>query len=331
MRFPPAGFIVVTLAFTALAPIARGDLVYATSFSTGELIRYDLTDPVGSRTVLIPSGTMTRPSAAAIGPDGNLYIGVDGDGASVAPSIERYDVAGGTLSSVHTFASFDVFPGSLVFDGDDLLVGRNPFFGNTGSILRLTNVTGGTVTVSERTTGGSLASSPGLAIAPDGRLYVADQTYDFLSGVASGSVKRFDAAGVFLGEVVADGAAGLAGPVGLAIRGTTLYTGSIMNGAVLRTDLASDATTTFGTTGNPFEVGALALLSDGGLLAGSPSGFTGNIYRFAADGSLLSGFASGLGQIGGLATVAVPEPAMNPLAAGGMAAAAWLVRQSRRR
>ncbi len=317
------------LVMAALLAIPAGaDTVYVTSYGTGELISYDSSDPTGTKTVLLPGGSLVSPGSLAVGPDGNLYIGENGDGSTFAPRISKYEPATLTLSTVYPFASFEVFPGSLVFQGTDLLIGRNPFFSNTGPIVKLANATGGPLAVSDYTTGGSLASSPGLALAADGRLYVSDQTYDFVSGIASGPVKRFDAAGTYVGEVIADGASGLAGPTGLAIDGTTLYTASIMNGTILQTDLTTDITTAFATTGSPFEVGTLALLSDGSLLAGSPSG-TGNIYHFGTDGTLLSTFASGLGQIGGIATV--PEPGTAGIAAGGAAAVVWLVRRHGRR
>lgn len=317
--------VIASLASTAFA-----DTVYVVSFTTGELVRYDSADPAGTKTVLSGSGSLVKPGAIAVGPDGNLYIGEDGDGATFAPRISKFEPATLTLSTVVAFGGFEVFPGSLAFKGNDLLVGRNPFFGNTGPIVKVANATGGTIATSDYTTGGSLASSPGLALAADGRLYVADQTYNFGTGIASGPVKRFDAAGGFIGEVIPSGSSGLAGPTGLAINGATLFTASIMNGTVLRTDLETDTTTPFGSVGGPFEVGALALLSDGGLLAGSPSG-SGNIYEFTADGTLVRTYASGLGQIGGVATVAtVPEPAtiaVIPVVLG----AAWsLVRRRQR-
>jgi hypothetical protein len=159
---------------------------------------------------------------------------------------------------------------------------------------------------------------------------VSDQTYNFGTSIASGPVKRFDPAGVFVGEVIASGSSGLAGPTGLVISGSTLYTASIMTGTVLRTDLGTDVTTSFASAGGAFEVGTLALLADGGLLAGSPSG-SGSIYRFGTDGTLLETYASGLGQIGGIATVtAVPEPGGVTLAAGCLAAVGWLARRGRR-
>lgn len=302
-------FILVALACGALSSGVAADTVYVVSFTTGELVRYDSADPAGTKTVLSGSGSLVKPAALAIGPDGNVYIGEDGDGSTFAPRISKFEPATLTLSTVYAFSGFEVFPGSLAFKGNDLLVGRNPFFANTGPIVKLANATGGSIATSDYTTGGSLASSPGLALAADGRLYVADQTYTFGTGIASGPVQRFDAAGGYVGEVIASGSSGLAGPTGLAISGSFLYTASIMNGTVLRTDLATDATTSFASVGGPFEVAALALLADGGLIAGSPSG-SGNLYTFASDGTLLGTYASGLGQIGGIATV--PEPA--PLA-----------------
>ena len=320
----PAAILVLLIA----ARPAAADTVYVTSFTTGELISYDSANPAGTQTVLLPAGSIVQPSAVAVGPDGNLYIGENGDGSTYAPRISKYEPATLTLSTVYPFAGFEVFPGSLVFQGTDLLIGRNPFFGNTGPIVKLENATGGLLALSDYTAGGSLASSPGLALAADGRLYVSDQTYNFISGIASGPVKRFDAAGSYVGEVIADGADGLAGPTGLVINGTTLYTASIMNGSILQTDLTTDTTTAFATTGGPFEVGSLALLSDGSLLAGSPSG-SGNIYHFGTDGTLMSTFASGLGQVGGIATEAVPEPASASLVVCGLAAAGLLRRCQR--
>jgi len=107
-----------------------------------------------------------------------------------------------------------VFPGSLVFKGSTLLVGRNPFFGNTGPIVQITGATSTVIAVSDYTTGGSLQSSPGLALAADGSLYVSNQTYSFASGLASGPVERFDVAGQYVGQVIASGSNGLVRPYG---------------------------------------------------------------------------------------------------------------------
>ena len=288
-RLAVRGFLAfAVLALATVAGSSHADTVYVTSFTTGALVRYDSANPAGTATVLSGSGSMIKPAAMALGPDGNLYIGQDGDGGAIAPQITRYTVATGSLSTVHTFAAFDVFPGSLAFKGNDLLVGRNPFFGNTGAIVKMTN------------------------------------------SVASGPVKRFDAAGIYVGETIASGStSGLYGPTGLAISGSTLYTASIMDGSILQTNLGTDITTTFASSVGPFEVGTLALLADGRLLAGSPSG-NGNIYRFGTNGALLDTYSSGLGQIGSIVTVAVPEPGTLALAVLGIAGFAWHARKRRR-
>lgn len=312
-RFLP---IVAALAWFASSAATFADTVYFTSFTTGALMRYDTANPAGTATVLLGSGSTVSPSALALGPDGNLYIGESGDGGAYAPRISRFNLTTNTLSTVHTFNDFTVFPGSLVFKGSTLLVGRNPFFGNTGPIVQITGATSTVIAVSDYTTGGSLQSSPGLALAADGSLYVSNQTYSFASGLASGPVERFDVAGQYVGQVIASGSNGLFGPTGLVIDGSTLYTASIMAGTILQTNLGSDVTTAFASAGGPFEGGPLTLLTDGGLLAGSPSG-SGNIYRFDPDGSLVSTYATGLGQIGGI--VAVPEPATMVLLSAGVA------------
>lgn len=315
----------VAASIGVAATSATAAIAYAVSSSTGELIRFDTSDPSGTRTQLLPAGSLVSPTAMTVGPDGNLYIGESGDGSTFAPRISRFEIATLTISTVYAFGAFDVFPGSLAFKGSNLLVGRSPAFGNTGPIVELTGAISGTLGVSDYTTGGGLASSPGLAVASDGRLFVSDQTYNFGTSIASGPVKEFDAAGNYVGEVIADGASGLAGPAGLAINGSSLFTASFMTGTVLKTDLVSGLTTTFANTGAPFEASVLAMLSDGSLLVGS--GVGGNIYHFDTNGNLLSTFASGLGQIGGL--VVLPSPIAVP-GSGGLIAA-LLIGSSRRR
>jgi len=333
MPRPPLRSLAAAFAATAavlmLAGAGRADTVYFTSFTTGALVRFDSMNP-GQMTTLSGSGSTVKPAALAWGPDDNIYIGANGDGGAIPPSISRYTIATGSLSTVYTFASYDVFPGSAVFNGSDLLVGRNPFYGNTGPIVKVANATGIVSGTSAYTTGGSLASSPGIALAADGQLYVSDQTYSFISGSASGPVKRFDAAGNYVGEVIGSGSSGNFGPTGLAISGSTLYTASIMTGTVLQTNLGTDVTGTFGAAGSPFAVGPLAVLSNGDVLAGSPSG-SGFIYRFNSSGSLIDTITTGQGQIGGIVVAPVPEPGTLTLAGCGAALAWRTLRRQRRR
>jgi sugar lactone lactonase YvrE len=329
-RLAVRGFVAfAVLALATVAGSSHADTVYVTSFTTGALIRYDSANPAGTATTLSGTGVITFASGLAVGPDGNLYISEAGDGGTVVPKILRLNLSTNALSVVHAFSSFDVVPAALIFNGNDLLVGRNPIYGNTGPIVKMTNVTGGTVAVSNYTTGGGLASSPGLALAADGSLYVSDQTYSFVSGTATGPVKRFDATGIYIDEVIASGSNGLSGPTGLAVSGSTLYTASIMNGSILQTNLTDDVTQPFGSTGVLFGASPLSTLSDGGLLAGTAGG-AGDIYHLAANGTVVSTYASGLGTIGGIVTVAVPEPGTLALAVLGIAGFAWHARKRRR-
>jgi len=204
-------FLTLAAAVIACPVAARADTVYVTSFTDGGLYRYDSSNLAGPRQTLSGTGVMTNPSALAVGPDGNLYIGESGNGGSVAPSIRKYDVATGTLSTVITFA-YDVFPGSIAFKGTDMLIGRNPFYGNTGPIQKLTGWNGGTVSVTDYTSGVLLASSPGLAVAADGTLYVSDMSYNFVSGTATGPVKTFSSPGSFASVLIAPPASGPSRP-----------------------------------------------------------------------------------------------------------------------
>jgi len=320
---------ILGVALASLSASSRADTVYAVSNSDGRIVRYDSADPAGTVVTLSGTGLLVSAAGLALGPDGNLYVGEAGNGGAVPPSVRRLNLSTNTLSTVYTFSAYDVFPGALVFQGNNLLVGRNPFFVNTGQIMKLANATGGVVTSSTYTTGGSLQSSPGLALGADGSLYVSSQTYNFGTGTASGPVVKFDAAGVYVGEIIPDGGSGLAGPTGLGISGTTLYTASIMNGAVLRTNLTGTTTSAFGTTGVPFGASPLALLSDGGVIVGSAGG-TGAVYRLDAAGSLVGTFNSGLGTIGGLVVTTVPEPAAIAIVATGAIVAAALCMRRRR-
>ena len=311
-----------------LLPCAAGaDTVYVVSNNDGRIVRYDSSNPAGTAVTLSGSGALVNAAGLALGPDGNLYVGESGDFSTMAPGIKRLDLITNTLSTVYTFSAFDVFPGALAFRGNDLFVGRSPFYGNTGPIVRLGNATGGSPSPSDYTSGFSLASSPGLAFGPDGSLYVSSMTYS--SGNASGPVVKFDASGAYASEVVASGSTtGLYGPTGLGLAGTTLFTASIMDGAVLKTNLLGPSTSSFGSAGQPFGASPLAVLSDGGLIVGSAGG-GGAIYQFDSTGNPVGTFNSGLGTIGGI--VAVPEPSAIVLGAVGVVCLFKRLRQRRKR
>lgn len=326
--------LVACLFLLAIHGTTRGEMVYVTSFSAGSLVRFDSADPVNTLTTILPGATLASPTGLAFGSDGHLYVGVSGDFATVAPTIARVDLSDNSVTTAFSFTTFDVFPTALVFNGNDLLVGRNSFVGNTGPIVELANMIGGSPVQGDYTTGGGLASSPGLALSGNGTLYVADQTY--VDPTATGPLKRFDSAGNYIDELITDGESGgppawqLSGPTGLAIAGNTLYTASIMNGTILATDLTTDTTELFANTTLGFSTGPLALLGNGQLLSGDPSGFYDSIFHFDTDGSLIDTYALGLGQVGGITVAPVPEPGTLALVGMGLAGAAAMLRRRRR-
>jgi sugar lactone lactonase YvrE len=313
----------------------RADTVYFTGLNTGGLYRYNSSASVPALDTLVAPGSpdaFNSPTGLAVGPDGNLYIAESGIYQSAQPAIRKYEVTSGSVSLVTMLASgpgpAGVTPAAIAFTpSGDMLVGRNPFNQNVGPIQRVSGWNGGPVNVTDYTIGGSLASSPGIAVAADGTLYVSDMTYNFGTGSATGPVKTFASSGSFASVLIADGQSGLAGPIGLALSGSTLFTASNKNGMILRTDLGTLTTGSFSSV--PVDqAGVLALLSDGDLLVGSPSG-SGNIYRIGTDGVVSGTFASGLGQIGGIA--AVPEPSLLAVGLGGAGCMAGWLRRRRRR
>lgn len=327
-RLPRVGLLAAGLAVVALAGLAVADTVYVVSYSTGGLYRYDSSNPAGTLTALLPQGTLSNPSALTAGPDGALYIGESGNFSTIGPQIRRFDVTSGVLDpQAVSLQSVSVYPASLVFKGNDLLVGRNPFFPFTGPVVKVSGLSSGSTTITNYTTGSDLAGSPGLALGADGSLYVSDQTYNPQTGIASGPVKKFDAAGNYVGDLIPSGSSGLFGPTGMVISGSSLYTASIMTGTVLKTDLTTQATGGFASTGASFGAGPITMMTAERLVVASPAG-DGAIYSFFADGSAGPTFASGLGQIGGI--VAVPEPGSVTLAVTGAGLAAWCAWRRRR-
>lgn len=336
--------LLALLAVCMPTSMVVADTVYFVSRSTGSLYTFDSAG--GVITALTGTSTFPDASALAMGADGNLYVGDSTGGGS----IKRYVIATGSVSTVVSLngsgpavPGSPVNPGAIAFSADGtMLVGRNPavafFPGGVaawpgGSVLGVTGWRDGeTPSVSAFTSGTSQDYSPGLAVAPDGSLYVSNSFYDATTFVMTGSVLGFDASGAFQTAVAADGSAtgGLSGPAGLAVSGNSLFTASTMNGNVYKTDLmnANTATNTslFASTDGDY-LGPLALLANGNLLVGSVSGPAGLIYQFDPTGSSLTPFGGAeYGQIGGIAVAPVPEPGAIVLAVVGIAGAACRLR-----
>lgn len=349
--------IALIVAAGCTLPAARGDTVYVVSKSTGGLFRFDSGDPLGTLVVISGTGTFNVPTALAVGPDGHLYVAEAGASQDVAfvPRIRKVVVSGttATISTAVSLSGTDtaiygpsgkLSPAAIAFrrpsEGGEMLVGRNPEMQAAGPVVKVTGWNTPTPVVENFTTGTALASSPGLAVsAVDGSLFVSNSAYGGTGEGIAGTVERFDSAGAFV-ATVAPGAAvpgALYGPTGLVVAGATLYSASTQNSTIYATNLVSGSTSPLGAIDSAFgfDAGPLARLSSGDLLTGSVIGFNPSLYLIPAAGTeaLISPYLqyADFGAVGGIVTMAVPEPTTVALAAAGIAVIVARWRGRRRR
>ncbi len=191
--------------------------LYVGSFTGDSVLRYDgRTGAFVDVFVTAASGNLNGPDAGmTFGPNGDLYV----------PSfwnrrVKRYD--GGTGAFVENAftpaASGLRNPRAVLFldDGTALVTSEG-----SDEVLRFDGTTGDFVAVligDDATTAadesGGLDGPSGIVRRPDGSLLVASVNTD--------EVKRYSAAGAFLGDFVAQGTAGMATPVHLTQRPDTV-------------------------------------------------------------------------------------------------------------
>ncbi len=343
---PRFALAVQAVAFCAslAAAVAEADTVYVISKTNGGLYSFDSANPAAISTVAA-AATFNAPSALALGDDGNLYVGESPAPGEGDPRILRYVIGSGSIAEVVNlsgtaagYAGDAVYPAAIAFrrgvDGGEMLVGRNPdSVTYAGPVMAVS----GWKTLAPSVTAftaGVLNASPGLAVSPQtGRLYVSDVVYAGGGQALLGTVAEFDGttSPATLARSITTGT--LSGPLGLVVSGSTLYSTNPNDGNIYATSLASGSSSIIGTALFPFDVGTLAPLSDGDLLAGSLYPASGQIYRVFTSGGgaapLYAFGASGFGQIGGIVTMAVPEPATLAIAVGGLVAAVPWVRRRR--
>jgi len=346
-------FSIVIVACLLAPAVGRGEWVYAISKSTNKLVRFETSNTVNvanlndSTPVTTLVSSLMQPSGIALGPDGRLYIAEWGDGtAGGPPRISRYDIATNQWAPLVSLnAATQAQPSAIAFRptalGGQMLVGRVGTFGGSGegSIVQVSgwNTASPAVSPTPYNTGIVLNGSSGLAVASDGTTYVSNSQYSSFSGnpILVGNVVSLNATGAYVQQIAADNTLsdGLSGPAGLILDGTSLLIGSVTNSKVFRTNLGTTATTQFGTLGANvfFEVGPIAKLADGSLLAASVSG-SGVISILGPTGTLSSlGYANqDFGQLGGIVVAPVPEPGSIALATVGLGTLAWVMHRRRR-
>lgn len=335
-RVLQACLVSVALCGLTISQAAGSETIYMVSKSGGTLLSFDsansidLSDQQAFTPVTTLATGLQQPAGLALGPDGRLYIAEWGNGSSIAPRVSRYDIGTGQWAPLVSLnATTQIQPSAIAFRpaglGGEMLVGRVGRLDTTGEgdMVSISGWNTGSPTVSSTpyNSGITLNGSSGLAVAANGTTYVSNSQYSTVLGnpIFQGTVVELNASGAYQRQVVANGlfTGGLQGPAGLVLDGTNLYTGSVTNSKVYRTNLGTLSTSEFGSVGPNFyfEIGPILQTSDGTILGGSVTG-TAVVYRFLQPSGTLSShgyFNNDFGMIGGMVIANVPEPATGML------------------
>jgi glucose/arabinose dehydrogenase len=194
----------LVLALTLLAQSTRvwagsvdPDLLVA-SFDGMQVLRYDGT--TGAFLGLFAAGLPgDRPLGITLGPDGNIYVGMNNFDPLFQSSIERFDGRTGTF--LNTFASGGGVsgPGNMVFGPDGNLY--VPSFGGlapNSKVIRYNGTTGAFIDDFVAVGSGGLSGAEALVFGPDGNLYVT-------SRVTNQVLRYSGSTGAFLGVFATGG------------------------------------------------------------------------------------------------------------------------------
>jgi streptogramin lyase len=307
----------------APAVFAHADTVFFTSKSTGSLFSFNWTSTTTG--TIVPTTVRTgllSPNGMGLGSDGNLYV--TETGANRTGKITRVQPASGTSSVVVNLPGTDPAGVAFLPNGGNMIVSSlEPDDSDDGVVLFEVNGWSGNAASARPYTTFPLSGGSAVATGPNGEVLVSNNPG------YNGNILGFTSGSATPATVIVNGidSSQTRAPTGLLVDGSTLYSLSIVDNRLLKTDLSaqSPSTATLASLSANSFPSALAMLSNGSLLVGTAN-YSGQFFVVdPLTGNYTDFFVSGAGQVGGI--IAVPEPATLALAAIGLAVIGWHARR----